>query len=187
MGDDAPLTAYLATLRSGLRFRDAELVAGLLAEQEDHLRAEADETGQPLADAVAQATPPDELTAAYREIYPVAIGWALAAGAAVLALGFASAADQNILDSTGRWLLANLLYLGGLLLLGLRTPPRIAIGVALAGLAVRTTSGLGLLSSGVLYPASPEFLLTAQLAVSLGGLLLAALPGWFIRREAGWL
>ena len=102
MGDDAPLTAYLATLRSGLRFRDAELVAGLLAEQEDHLRAEADETGQPLADAVAQATPPDELAAAYREIYPVATSWALAAGAAVLALGFASAADQNILDSTDR-------------------------------------------------------------------------------------
>jgi hypothetical protein len=187
MGDDASLATYLATLRSGLRFRDTELVAGLLAEQEDHLRAEAEAAGQPLAEAIAQVTPAGELAAAYREIYPVATGWALAASAAVLALGFASAADQNILDSTGRWLLANLLYLGGLLLLGLRTLPRIAIGVAVAGLVVRTTSGLGLLSSGVLYPASPEFLLTAQLAVSLGGLLLAALPGWFIRRDAGWL
>ncbi len=187
MDDDTSLEAYLATLRSGLRFRDAATIDGLLAEQEDHLRAEADAAGQPLTDVVAQATPPGELAAAYREIYPVATGWALAAGASVLALGFASAADQDILDSTGRWLLANLLYLGGLLLLGLRTPPRIAIGVALAGLAVRTVSGLDLLSSGVLYPASPDFLLRAQLAVSLGGLLLAALPGWFIRRDAGWL
>ena len=57
MGADASLAAYLATLRSGLRFRDTELVAGLLAEQEDHLRAEAEAAGQPLAEAIAQVTP----------------------------------------------------------------------------------------------------------------------------------
>ena len=162
----------------------------IIAELRDHLTAEAMALGgvsdTNLATAVARATPPGELTAAYREIHPMA--WPLRAAVASTVLFCAilsSLPRDNPDDALWTVGLFTLLYLITLVWLSLRSGPKLAVGIALASALLRlliTADNMDIYGD-----VKPDLFWLGHLLVSTGAVVLAWFPGyWKGRASTDW-